>query len=123
MYKFNKDFSLDGITKEDVQDADKQIADNSTKIKIQNYEVTLNPFVQKNFSAFTGRPFFTVLNSLLTEATLHELVKIAERTCHETVLELNDTTVSGIINFLMTEILEKLSENPGYNGKYINLFK
>lgn len=123
MYKFNNDIQLSGITKETVLENINATDDNNIKMNILSYNVSLNKTVIDMFKEITNRDYYEILNQLINETkTIDELIHISELINNEKVSEeRTDEIISGVINYLMTEIMERYSDNISYNGTLINL--
>lgn len=122
MYKFNEEFNFELSTKEDIMKMVDILETNKPKITIANFTISLNPFIMLDFKGLTNCDYFDTLYRLFKEAKdFNNLILIAEKICGEQVEEYTNETLSGVLNYLMSELSEKLAANKCYNGNLIDL--
>lgn len=123
MYTFNNDLQLMGLTAEKLQEHITNTDNNNVIINIGSYNISLNSFIINSFTFITNNNYYEVLQKLLNEVkTFSKMVEISEIISKEKVDEpYTDEIISGVVNYLMSEIMERLAMYPEYNGTLTNL--
>lgn len=122
MYNFDKDFNFETISKEDIINRINTLEANKPEIKIADFTLSLNPFIMLNFTEVTNHDYFDVMYQLFKEAKdFNTLITLAEKLCNETIGEYSNENLSGVLNYLMSELSERLSLNKTYKDNLIDL--
>lgn len=89
----------------------------------KNYSLSLNSNIKNLFKRLTNVSYDIVLTELLTAYSLDVLIDVATKLNLEQIDEVNNETMSGVVNYLLSEILEALTEKTDYNGRYLDLIR
>ncbi len=124
MYNINNDVILDGIDASDVSNIILETKKKAPRILLGNNMIALNKGLYDNFEVLTGRSLLSTLNKVVSEAgNVYILGQIAAEKFGENISVFSETVLSGIINSVMTVLMERLSLNHEYTGSLIELFK